>query len=293
MNLYRANRHLHPTIVIFVLYVLPIHRSLLPSSLAKGTCPAIALGNSTLASPLSRLVTCLTDTSDRIVVFANSTSPASDQIILDPSVDQNIADVTEIYEELFPHVLCPPSLYQETVRINYLRYQASRALFDVEESTDVSLKAVEILERIETFSVEDWAQPGKNYEDWYTIGMVFKYSLAVFCIMSFQSLTILPNTVEMNQSLTANGDDLLKYLKKAVGSKRLKKFLAWPLVVAGVQAIHQGDATKAWIEEALDDLGRFTGTNCPLKIRAILRRYWQREEPGWEECFNQPHAFLF
>lgn len=229
----------------------------------------------------------------RIIVFANGTSPAAAQCMINPSLEQHLADITEMYAELFPHCLCPPSLYQETVRINYIRHEASHLLREMGDTTELSLKAEELLSRIEAFSPRDWAQPGANFEDWLTIGTLFKSCTAVYCIMSLQSLTIMPNTIGMNEVLVAHGDSLLLHLKAAFASKRLRRFLGWPLVVAGVEAANRGPGARAWIEEALDELSRFTGTNSPLRLRATLRRYWQKEEPGWEECCNQPYAFLF
>ncbi|KAF2188453.1 hypothetical protein K469DRAFT_81591 [Zopfia rhizophila CBS 207.26] len=228
-----------------------------------------------------------------VVIFANGTSPATNQFMLNASLDEHIADVTEMYGELFPHCLCPPLLYYETLRINYLRHEASQLLSEMTDTAELSLEAGELLTRIEAFSPRDWAQPGANFDDWLTIGTVFKSCTAVYCIMSLQSLTILPNTSRMNEVLVAHADCLLLHLKAAFASKRLRRFLAWPLVVAGVEAAYRGQGARAWIEDAQDELSRFTGTNCPLKVRAMLRMYWYKEEPGWEECFNRPYAFLF
>jgi hypothetical protein len=227
-------------------------------------------------------------------VFANSSSPAAIQLITTPSLDTFLADVSEIYEELFPYCLCPPSLYQELIRINYLRYEASQSLFSCDDVTDLTNRAQQILTRIEAFDPRDWAQPGDNFDEWLTIGSVHKHSLAVFCIISLASFAIFPDpftSPSMGKSLTSHGTLLLRHTKAAFESLSLRRYLAFALTVLGVQAIHRKEADKRWIEQALTELGPFTGTGAPLKARAALKIYWQKGQPGWEECFDRAYGF--
>lgn len=198
-----------------------------------------------------------------------------------------------MYEEMFPHCLCPPSLYLDTVRISHLRHKASKLHPQDEAFGDLAVTALELLARIESFSPEDWAQPGAKYDDWLTIGTAHKSAIAVYCIMSLQSLGLLPKTKAMNQKRSAYGDSLLTLLKVAFASRPLKRFIAWPMVAAGAEAAYRGTDDRTWIEETLTAMGQYTGTNCPSRFRAILRRYWQKENPGWDECFAEPYAFCF
>ena len=200
-----------------------------------------------------------------------------------------------MYTELFPYGLCPPSLFQEIVRINYLRYEASQALLDYSDVTSLSLRAQESLARIEAFDTRDWAQPGAHFEEWLTIGSIYKHSIAVYCIMSLSSLTILPILSfcpSMRKKLSSHGTLLLRHVKPAMLYMAFRRPLAFPLLVAGVEAIYRSESERYWIEEALTDLGQVTGASSPLKMRALLRRYWQRDEPGWEECFTQPYSLI-
>lgn len=165
-------------------------------------------------------------------------------------------------------------------------------LFEGEVDPDHSLQAHDILGRIEAFSPEDWAQPGENYEEWLLIGTVFQSAAAVYCTMAFQSLTIIPSTLEMNAMRSIHADRLVERLKAAIKSPRLRMFLIWPLTVAGVEAGFRDDASRYWVAQTFSELSRILGTSSPLKAQAVLRRYWQKEEPGWDECFDRPYVFI-
>jgi hypothetical protein len=233
--------------------------------------------------------------SPSVVVYANCSSPAGTQVFTNPSVEDFLSEIDEMYSELFPYGLCPPSLFHELVRINYLRYEASQALLNYDDVSDLSLRAQECLARIEAFTPHDWAQPGANFDQWLTIGSIYKHSLAVYCIMSLSSLTLLPFvslSPSMRKTLSSHGTLLLHHLKPATSMIAFRRHLAFPLLVAGVEAIYRSESERCWLEEALTELGQVTGASAPLKTRALLRRYWQRKEPGWEECFTQPYGLI-
>lgn len=178
------------------------------------------------------------------------------------------------------------------MRINELRLKASSSLLLYDISHDSTLEAHDFLARIEAFSPEDWAQPGQFYEEWLLIGTIYQASVAIYCTMSLQSLTILPNTLEMNTMRDIHADRLHEALRKAMVTPRLVKFLAWPLVVAGVVSGYRGEGAKNFVERSLTELSRIQGTSSPLKARAVLRRYWQKKQPGWDECFDRPYVFV-
>jgi hypothetical protein len=155
-----------------------------------------------------------------------------------------------------------------------------------------SLKAQDLLTEIESFNPDDWAQPGEHYEEWLQVGAIYQSAVALYCTMAFQSLTILPSTLEMNAMRCIHGDRLLANLRIAMESPRLVKFMMWPMVVAGVESGYRDEATQYWIGKQLSELSRLLGTSSPLKAEAVLRRYWQKEEKGWDECFDRPYVFV-
>ena len=226
-----------------------------------------------------------------IITFSNSLGPASQQVKITESLDKHIKEVGKVYHLVFPYVLCPPSLFIEIIRINYLRHEIVKSPFEDEDRH--SLEALDTLTHIEAFMPEDWAQPGEHYHNWLLIGTVYQSAVALYCTMSLQSVAALPNSLEMDTMRTVHGERLLESLQLVIQSKQMRKFALFPLCVLGVEAgYHDYNSTRHWIEQSLEQHGRFLGTSSPLKARAVLRRYWERNQPGWDECFDRPYVFV-
>ncbi|CAI6308939.1 unnamed protein product [Periconia digitata] len=228
-----------------------------------------------------------------VVIFANCCTPAYDQMVLNPSKEEHLVNVKTMYEEIFPYCLTPPSLFEEMIRIHYLRHETSLAIKNGHEIEGFSATAHEILTRINEFSVKDWAQPGPNYDDWLTIGEVYRSAMAVYCIMAAQALDILPKSTAMNAELSDHADNLLVQLEVAIKVDRLQKHLAFGLLVAGVEAGYRSEAVRSWIERSLQQLSYKIGAHCPMRMGSSLRRYWRKEDVSWESCFTEANAFLF
>jgi hypothetical protein len=227
-----------------------------------------------------------------MVIVANTTSPSWDQVVFNGTLQQNIDHFAEIYCLMYPYTLCPPSLFFEILRINALRQEAS--VWSTERGVDPnhSHTVYDLLYRIETFEPGSWAQEGNCYVEKLLIATIYRSASALYCIMSFQYLDILPNTLEMNSKRSIYGKRLLCDLTTASQSPRLVNFLMWPLTVAGVYAGYRESATQYIIDTQFSMLSRQLGTSNPLKAQAIFRRYWQRAERGWDMCFDRPYAFV-
>lgn len=200
-----------------------------------------------------------------------------------------------MFHEMFPYVLCPPSLFEDLICVTYLRHEASQALLNYEDITDITIRAEECLARIDTFEPRDWAQPGPYYDEWLTIGSLHKHAIAVYAISSLASLTIFPfpaYSPSTRSRLTQHGDALLHYAKTASTYSSLSRHLTFPLLAAGVEAIGRSEGEKRWIEQMLTQLARTTGTSAPLKAATAVRKYWERGQEGWEECFTQPYSLI-
>lgn len=225
------------------------------------------------------------------MTFSNSLGPAADQISITEPLEQHVEEVEKVYSLVFPYILCPPTLFNEIVRINRLRREVTISPFD--DSSQHTLDAHDILARVEAFEPEDWAQPGENHEDWRLIGSIYQSAIALYCTMSLQAVGALPDSLEMVTMRTIHGERLLENLKASAQSRHLKKFSLFPLCVLGVEAgFHDQQSTRTWIERRLEDHSRLLGTSSPLKARAVLRRYWQRKKAGWDECFDGPYVFI-
>jgi hypothetical protein len=229
----------------------------------------------------------------RIIISSNTTSPANDQVVLAPTLKEELENAEELYHELFPYCLCPPPVFFFIIRISYLRREASQAMVLGDDMTNLMFQATQLLSEIDGFSVDDWAQPGDDHNDWLTIGLAYKHAVAVYCIMSLQSLGLIPISLNMSTQLKVHGETLGTHLRVVLATKRLRKFATWPLIVAGAEAGYRDEARRHWIEDCCEDLAHFSGSKCPLNMRGILRTYWDSGLPGWEECFYRPFAFMF
>lgn len=225
--------------------------------------------------------------------MSNSTSPAHDQINLAPTLKEELDNVEELYHELFPYILSPPAVFFYVIRISHMRGKVSQAIILEGDLTDYSQLATDLLSQIRSFSVDDWAQPGADWEDWLAIGSAWKHAAAVYCIMSLQSLALLPNDAQTNSQLESHGDLLASHLKTVIKSPCTRRYASWPLAMAGVEAGYRGEARRRWIEDSCSDMARILGTTSPLNLKAVLRKYWQSGNHGWEQCFHKPYAFMF
>ncbi|UPX10496.1 uncharacterized protein EKO05_0001154 [Ascochyta rabiei] len=226
-----------------------------------------------------------------IVTFSNSLGPASEHINITKSLEDHVQEVEKVYTLVFPYVLCPPSLFVEIIRINRLRQEITASPF--EDESQCVLQALDLLARIEAFAPENWAQPGEYYDQWLLIGTIYQSAIALYCTMSLQAVAALPINLEMNTMRTIHGERLFESLRSAAQTRELRKFSLFPLCVLGVEAgYHDSQSTRRWIEQQLEHHSRLLGTSSPLKARAVLRRYWQKAEPGWDECFDRPEATL-
>ena len=211
---------------------------------------------------------------------------------LDCSCEEAIEDMATFYSVIFPYLLCPPELFFELIRINYLRSKVSASLILGEIDPRYTLEAEELLARLEAFKPQDWAQPGKHYEEWLLIGTMYQDALAIYCIISMQALAVFPNAVAMNARRRSHGDRLLESLRAALDYPRVRRFFVWPIVVAGVEAAYRGEGTRVWIERLLIDTARYIGTYSPLTAASVLRKYWDKKQWGWDECFDRPYIFI-
>jgi hypothetical protein len=221
--------------------------------------------------------------------LGNTTSPPEKQINITSPPSQLPLFIAEIYELIFPHVCCPPSLFQDIISINYLRSQTKNLCISVDSAR---AEAKELLARIELFSPEDWAQPNSFHTEWLLIGNIFQSSIAIYCICSLQSLSVIPNTPYFEVIRASHTDRLFFCLKAALVSRHVKKFVMWPLVVAGTQVMTKDIHERDWINQQFTECSRDYGSSSLLKARTVLEKMWKKGKKDWDVCWNQPNAFV-
>jgi hypothetical protein len=224
-------------------------------------------------------------------MYGNATSPSATQFeVTSPFL--LITQVSETYNDIFPHILCPKSLFIDLITINNIRSQTLDPAF-VDDTTRYA--AEELLTRIKAFSPKDWAVEqgkGKYEEEWVLCGSVFKSAIMLYCILSLQSLCVFPSTIELESLRSAQGDALYASLDKALASVYLQKFMMWPLVVSGVEAVNRSVWVQSTVANQLEQLSFDIGTSTPLTAKTTLEAFWASGRSTWDDCFNRPYAFV-
>ncbi|RHZ46226.1 uncharacterized protein CDV56_104462 [Aspergillus thermomutatus] len=208
-------------------------------------------------------------TRSSIGVISNTTTPPSDHIPLGSDI-RSIDVVFQMYGDgFFPLLLCPPALLANIIQINHLRLQAFS-----HPSTEHKGKALALLDRITAFSAEQWAISCAAPEQGIILGHVYRSAVILYCILSLQSLSVLPRMAQLNRMRVAHTKELFSYLKEACEAPGMGKCMLWPLVVAGVCA--QGDlAMRQFVDRQLSAMGTDIGTPLPLLATVVFRNFWE------------------
>ncbi|KAF6817159.1 hypothetical protein CSOJ01_02579 [Colletotrichum sojae] len=226
-----------------------------------------------------------------VAVIGNTTCPASDLATTAAQLDALDLIMERFTIAVSPFHMFPLPLYGEMIRINHLR---ARAL--VESAGALSQEASEILERIQRFSIEEWAESrtpngSSSQEDWMLLGSIHQSALLIYCILSLQSLSVFPETPSLRETCAAHGQLLHLLLKRALSSPKMRRFTIWPLVLLGVEGVHGGPEARRFVARQLPELSRDLGTHVPLTAKRVLERFWESGETSWDACFDKPYAF--
>jgi len=229
-----------------------------------------------------------------IAVMSNTTSPATDLAM----ADQHMANANDILRctANSPMSTCPNSLFAEIIHINYLRHRAAVAYAGPRCETEVS----QILQRIASFDVESWTlckSNEKNRQHWRLLGRVYKQAVALYCVLSLDSLV--GSSASSADFLT---QQLLSSVNKAIKLPPLKRFMFWPLVVMGVGAFGRLDdvnmdgntpssKTRIFVLAQLVELSHHLGSFSPLAAKHLLENFWKSGRTWWDDCFDRPYVF--
>lgn len=186
----------------------------------------------------------------------------------------------------------PTELFAEVIKINYLRMQASKHMSI--EADDLAYEANEILNRIQRFSPERWAdtKPSQKREAWVLQGMVRRASLILYCVYSLQSVSVLPHSPFYRDLCELHSQNLHLLMQRSVLLPSLKLFSLWPLVVLGVGAVRGPEDIRSFVRCQLPEISKYTGMLAPLTAKNILERFWDSGYTTWDQCFDRPYAFI-
>ncbi|KAI9038991.1 uncharacterized protein KD926_010093 [Aspergillus affinis] len=107
----------------------------------------------------------------------------------------------------------PAALFGKILNINYLRQQALDGV-----PGDLIQPAYEILNRIHGFSVARWAHSISTNPDWQLLGAIHQAAIAIYCILSVQSLGVLPWNAQLRDLCIDQANGLRRRLAVAVSS---------------------------------------------------------------------------
>ncbi|KAK1147250.1 hypothetical protein N8T08_001989 [Aspergillus melleus] len=181
----------------------------------------------------------------------------------------------------------PAALFREILNVNYLRLQALNGA-----PGERVQSAYEILTRVHSFSVAHWAHSISTNPDWQLLGAIHQAAIAIYCILSLQSLGILPWNAQLRDLCIGHADGLQRRLAVAVSLVHLRRFVIWDLVVLGVAAVKDA-GSQAFLRERLPSLSDSMGTHVPLLAKGLLEKFWTLDSTNktWDRCFDRPYTF--
>ncbi|KAM0100700.1 hypothetical protein ACP6JE_004703 [Aspergillus fumigatus] len=211
--------------------------------------------------------------------------PILNHILLRKAQQENLGN------GVFDFQMCPKPLFAEIIRINHLRVQAWKQ--SPTRPGPLAQEAYGVLNRINTFSSERWADSKpSSKEDWRIVGESYQAAVSLYCILSLQSLSVLPLNPSLRASCASCGRLLQDLLNEALSSPRIKRSVLWPLVVLGVLAVNGGAGMRAFVREHLPEMSRHIGSYVPLMAKALLEKFWASGETSWDACFDKPYTVV-
>ncbi|KAI1660551.1 fungal-specific transcription factor domain-containing protein [Daldinia decipiens] len=241
-----------------------------------------AMARSKVLKPLLRCLWVL-------AVIGNTTCPASDLSMIGSQLDTTDFLLEEFSTAMSPFHMCPLPLFAEIIKVNHLRMRAAEHISTGAE--ELSHEACKILQRIHDFLPEQWADSKRSSEDWVLIGNIYQAAVAIYLILSLQSLSVLYVTSELSACCAKHGELLQVLISDGLSSPRTQRFMLWPLIVLGVYAARGSPAMRAFVVSRLPELSRDLGTSVPLMVKYVLESFWDSGESRWDSCFNKPYIF--
>ncbi|KMK58398.1 C6 finger domain-containing protein, putative [Aspergillus fumigatus Z5] len=243
-----------------------------------------SLARSARLAPLLHCFVC-------IAVIGDTVSPTSHLATSRLRLEESDFILENLGNGVFDFQMCPKPLFAEIIRINHLRVQAWKQ--SPTRPGPLAQEAYGVLNRINTFSSERWADSKpSSKEDWRIVGESYQAAVSLYCILSLQSLSVLPLNPSLRASCASCGRLLQDLLNEALSSPRIKRSVLWPLVVLGVLAVNGGAGMRAFVREHLPEMSRHIGSYVPLMAKALLEKFWASGETSWDACFDKPYTVV-
>lgn len=230
----------------------------------------------------------------RLITFSNATCPPDQQTIPNEHIN-NIDTVTELYDKgPYPNCPCPTDIFACLIRINHLRYQISQLSSTISQLSSLQTTAEEVLDSLLAFRAEDWNWIGPNspfLEDWLILGRVYQSAGILFLILTLRGIFPLARRRDLQKQFVHHRDNIRDLLAKSKTRPRAWRGVFWPLIVAGASA-EADDGLRESVAEGLERMSREQGCAVHLQAKMVLRKFWDSGRREWDECFDQPYAFI-
>ncbi|KAF5020811.1 hypothetical protein F66182_7150 [Fusarium sp. NRRL 66182] len=224
---------------------------------------------------------------------------------------------------LYTSVPCPPELLTDIITVNHLVTQGID--HGVTTNFEPPRTAMGVLQKILSFSSEKWASEIVTEEqkhqdpkipfsqrralswDWQAIAQVFQNAVALYCMSSL----LYPHYTGQAPPAALGGRDiafvrltcldaLLRDLKAIASAQgQLRKFLVWPLAIAGIEVDVNDGLSKSFISSELTWISKTLGTASPLVAQNFLTALWKSEwiptgcgRGSWNSIFDKPYIFI-
>ncbi|WQF90000.1 Putative zn(2)Cys(6) fungal-type DNA-binding domain, fungal transcription factor [Colletotrichum destructivum] len=231
--------------------------------------------------------------------FANTTSPADDQ--MSPVSNFELRDLCEdvFGTGYYPFLPCPAELFIDIIRVNRLRFLATRQPDDDDDddqdtAASIRSEAEELLTKITDFSPEAWSETKEDSKEGYlTMARVYQSAVVLFAISSLRSAgAVAPCSAGWTAVARIHRGRLFSLLETTAASPPLRSCTAWPIIVAGFEAKSVSPTARAFILNRLDEESRDLGVYLPLAARKVLERFYSSSGTRWDDCFDSPHALF-
>ncbi|KAI8959055.1 fungal-specific transcription factor domain-containing protein [Daldinia sp. FL1419] len=224
-----------------------------------------------------------------LAVIGDTTCPASDLSLMGSQLDTTNFLLEQYSEAMSPYYMCPLPLFAQIIKINHLRMRATKYIGN--EAEELSEEAYRTLQRVHDFLPEEWADSKRSSKDWLLIGSTYQAAVAIYLILSLQSLSVLPLTPELSACCVMHSKLLRVLIGAGLSSLKTKRFMIWPLIILGVYAVHDSLALRTFVAKILPELSRDLGTSVPLTAKQVLESFWDSGETRWDACFSRPYVF--
>lgn len=230
-----------------------------------------------------------------ISVISNTTCPTSDLVATGWHLAKSNLVLEQYGSNLGIFQLCPPALFNIIIELSDLRLRATQQqelLSPTGAESNFADQGYGILNRIHDVSLIHWAQSKPSLqEDWILVGTIYQCSVALYCVLSLQSLSVFPSSPELRALCAAHGRTLQSHLIGGLATPKISRVLLWPLVVLGVEAVHGDAEMRGFVVTQLQLLSRDVGTSVPITAKNLLESFWESGDTRWDACFDRAYAF--